>query len=178
MPSHPPPLQPVKAEPWAAEAVKVTVLSAVKDALQSVALPLAHAIAAGLLVTCPPPVPTSLTASTWLAIAKRPILSPAPSTNHRALSGPNAMAAGALWKVAMVNSVTIPEGVIRPMLLPRVSVNQRLPSGPAAMPAGVPLAAGIVNSAIAPAGVMRPILSALNSVNQRLPSGPAAMPSG
>jgi hypothetical protein len=59
VPEHPPPLQPVKVEPPAGVAVKVT------------ALPLANAaehvvpqeIPAGLLVTVPVPVPLGLTVS-------------------------------------------------------------------------------------------------------------------
>ena len=56
-PTHPPPLQPVKVEPEAADAVNVTIVFGSKLALQ-VAL---HEIPEGLLVIVPEPLPTRVT---------------------------------------------------------------------------------------------------------------------
>src|SRR5262249_17519943 len=111
----------------------------------------------------------------------RPILLPANSVNHSALSGPTEMLSGELLGVGMANSVTTcVAGSIRPMLA-AVTVNQSAPSGPAVMSKGRLLAVSTGKSVIAGfAGVavvgIRPILLASGSVNQSAPSGPAVMP--
>src|ERR1035441_2195555 len=95
-------------------------------------------------------------------------------------SGPETMRRGVLDGVGIVNSVIVPDGVIRPILLPVYSVNHRLPSKPAVIAARVAtlLAVGTGNSMMAPVVVMRPILLAAISTNHRLPSGPAQIPVG
>ena len=68
------------------------------------------------------------------------------------------MARGALpGLMPTLNSVTVPEGVIRATRSPSDSVNQTLPSGPAAIPVGALLALmPALNSLTAPAGVILP----------------------
>src|SRR3954451_15345695 len=63
VPLQPPPLQPANTDPDAADAVKVTLLPAVKLALQVTP----QLMPAGLLVTVPVPVPTVETVSVCAA---------------------------------------------------------------------------------------------------------------
>src|SRR5579864_4901691 len=98
----------------------------------------------------------------------RPILPIPGSENQRLPSGPAVISLGwssgaALSPVdwlldeGVVNSVTVPVGVIRPILCPCCSANQRLPSGPTVIPKGSPELVGTENSVKVPVGVMRPI---------------------
>src|SRR5438045_9259019 len=74
-----------------------------------------------------------------------------------------------------MNSVMVPEGVMRPTLSPRDSVNQTLPSGPAVMPRGRAGAVGSVYSVATPEVVTFAILSTCRSGIHRLPSGPTVI---
>ena len=71
VPLHPSPLQPVKVEPRAAVAVRVTLVPKSKAALHVVP----QLIPAGLLVTVPLPVPAWLTVrgSGWKVMANTPL---------------------------------------------------------------------------------------------------------
>jgi hypothetical protein len=89
---------------------------------------------------------------------------------------------GELNRLGVVNSVTVPSGLICAIWspLPDVpgSANQKLPSGPAVIPCGRLSGLGTANSLTAPSGVIRPTWLAAASVNQTLPSGPAVMDTG
>jgi hypothetical protein len=60
VPLHTPPDQPVKLDPAEADAVSVTCVPNAKGAAHRLLLAL-HLIPVGLLVTCPVPVPASVT---------------------------------------------------------------------------------------------------------------------
>src|SRR2546422_6535357 len=66
VPEHPPPLQPVKVEPAAGAAVKVTAVQLAYVAAQVAP----HEIPAGALVTVPVPAPLLLTGSVKVGTAK------------------------------------------------------------------------------------------------------------
>ncbi len=128
---------------------------------------------------------------------------PGTPVNHRAPSGPTAIALAVAGVLAVpgndpagggttgkLNSVTTPAVVIRP-ILPGTPVNQSAPSGPAAIavgwgvvlavPGGDPAGGGTSGRAklvTTPDGVMRPMRPAPVSVNQRFPSEPVAISSG
>lgn len=76
VPEHPPPLQPEKVEPGAADAVSVTELPKGKVATQFVAgvSGTSQSIADGLLITVPFPVPVIITIS-WGSGTKLPVTS-------------------------------------------------------------------------------------------------------
>ncbi len=103
---------------------------------------------------------------------------PAASLNQSAPSR-SAIESGRLPGVMPVlNSVTLPSGVMRPIWPASLSENQILPSGPAKMPSGPAADVGRGKRVISPRIVMRPTLFAFLAQNQMLPSGPAAMPIG
>src|SRR5882757_7698185 len=112
--------------------------------------------------------------------SSRPIRSPIVSVNHTLPSGPAVIPWSLLWAlIPLLNSVTVPLGVIRPIRWWSSSVNHRLPSEPAAIPTGL-LSVVIrpLNSVMAPLGVIRPIRSLDCSVNHTLPSRPVVIPKG
>src|SRR5882757_8755476 len=111
--------------------------------------------------------------------SSRPIRSPIVSVNHTLPSGPAVIPWSLLWAlIPLLNSVTVPLGVIRPIRWWSSSVNHRLPSEPAAIPSGsLPEVIPLLNSVTAPVRVIRPIRPR-PSANHKLPSEPAAIPNG
>src|SRR4051794_20991178 len=118
------------------------------------------------------------------AVVMRPIMSfvqqaGGTSPNQRLPSTPAAIPNGPEPARGMLNSVIVPDGVMRAIALRWRSPTQRFPSGPAAIPRGSASARGSGNSVTVPAGVTRATMAVgWNSVTQTLPSGPNVMPPG
>src|SRR5579864_8829975 len=130
-------------------------------------------------MTYPVIAPSVWMRPSWLPVAAAPgwaLL----TGNQTELSGPGAtfQAAAPRFSVWRLNSVMLPDGVIRPILPAFDSENQRLPSWPTVIQEGMPLAT--VYSVSWPATVRRPIRlphgANCVSVNHKAPSGPETIP--
>ena len=103
----------------------------------------------------------------------RPML--ADSVYHMFPSGPVTIDDPTGPPGTFVNSVSVPEGVIRPIVLVPGSVNHRLPSGPTVIP---PAALAVAKNVNGPPGGVRQISAILRMAHHRLPSGPTTARSG